>query len=473
MSIKFINFLMIQKISNIQEKDVCNYLSSILWNLNLPKKKSLTPRSSEKQSNEFLKPKNINNFSLNRKSCKPQILEQPLSTVVEPRSNRSRSLDTGAGLKAYQKDLLDLKKKSLLMAKQQANLRKETDDEKLSVAEKYSDKGQVEEELSSSTDEEIEKEKPEQEKKIEEVKNQDFNTDNLGIQFLNNDYENIPQAPSMSNKRKPKLLDFGQIETKNKPKAKSGFDFRLKIDEEQESHPQTQMSPKNISLSNIKTETIENNNKDGVASNIENDNLKPSLKTKKPAFKGKFNLELKEDKNDGKKEENEKKIEINPVPQINIISPAIMDNQNQDVVLDIPSKKIGNRKASKSTAVKKTFAPILSIDTEQINENYSYGGEKGKKLAMNLVDELSEEYREIAELAVMCVKYMNGELKNDDYFANKMPVIKRFDAPQSCRGLKTVSFPDKAVSNNNASNNSSGRGKKFKECIKKHNRKFL
>ena len=26
-----------------------------------------------------------------------------------------------------------------------------------------------------------------------------------------------------------------------------------------------------------------------------------------------------------------------------------------------------------------------------------------------------------------------------------MPVIKKFDAPQSVRGLKTVSFPDKAV----------------------------
>ena len=35
-------------------------------------------------------------------------------------------------------------------------------------------------------------------------------------------------------------------------------------------------------------------------------------------------------------------------------------------------------------------------------------------------------------------------MKNDDYFANKMPMIKKFDAPQSVRGLKTVSFPEKA-----------------------------
>lgn len=45
---------------------------------------------------------------------------------------------------------------------------------------------------------------------------------------------------------------------------------------------------------------------------------------------------------------------------------------------------------------------------------------------------------------------LGGELQNDDYFANKMPIVKKFDAPQSCRGLKTVSFPD-IINKNKAS----------------------
>ena len=35
-------------------------------------------------------------------------------------------------------------------------------------------------------------------------------------------------------------------------------------------------------------------------------------------------------------------------------------------------------------------------------------------------------------------------------------MIKKFDAPQSCRGLKTVTFPEKATSKNS---------KFMKECI--------
>lgn len=40
------------------------------------------------------------------------------------------------------------------------------------------------------------KEKPKQPQEFDELKN-------MGIQFLNNDYESVPQAPSMTNRRKP------------------------------------------------------------------------------------------------------------------------------------------------------------------------------------------------------------------------------------------------------------------------------
>lgn len=50
--------------------------------------------------------------------------------------------------------------------------------------------------------------------------------------------------------------------------------------------------------------------------------------------------------------------------------------------------------------------PLVSIDTEQINENFSYGGEKGKKVFQ--LNEFSEEYREITELASLCLKYMSN-----------------------------------------------------------------
>lgn len=55
---------------------------------------------------------------------------------------------------------------------------------------------------------------------------------------------------------------------------------------------------------------------------------------------------------------------------------------------------------------KKSLGLFLSIDTEIINENFSYGGEQGKKIVQT--DELSDEYKQICELAASCVKYMSN-----------------------------------------------------------------
>lgn len=220
----------------------------------------------------------------------------------------------------------------------------------------------------------------------------------FSFRFLNNDYENIPQAPSMSNKRKPKTMDFG-FSTSNQ--NKKSFDFQSKAPSKTED-PKKTIEPKTTELEQgpIKKEET---------------SLKPSLKPKKPM--GKFNLNLKEDiieesiaaseKITFPKEKKSPQILINAVPQINVIRA-----ENEDSLEINKPKATSVASGLKPPTQKKTFGgkknlgPILMIDTDQINEIYSFGGEKGKKIVVNM-DELSEEYREIAELAVMCVRYMS------------------------------------------------------------------
>ena len=159
---------------------------------------------------------------------------------------------------------------------------------------------------------------------------------------------------------------------------------------------------------------IEINEKEPTEIKQEEIILKPNLKSKKSA--GKFNLKLKEDIIEESLETSEKpipaidrkspKISINVVPQIKIISE---DNLKIEENADKNKPKVSSLKPTtkKPFGGKKSFAPVLMIDTDQINEIYSYGGEKGKRVQINL-DELSEEYREIAELAVLCVRYMSN-----------------------------------------------------------------
>ena len=56
---------------------------------------------------------------------------------------------------------------------------------------------------------------------------------------MNDDYENIPQAPSMSNKRKPKLLDFA---FPNKSSVKESIPEK----KEEKNEPNFQEKPKAI-----------------------------------------------------------------------------------------------------------------------------------------------------------------------------------------------------------------------------------
>ena len=56
--------------------------------------------------------------------------------------------------------------------------------------------------------------------------------------------------------------------------------------------------------------------------------------------------------------------------------------------------------------------------------------------------DLQQEQKEIEELARECVKFMNGELKMDEYefFSLKMPNIaqQKFNAPVSVKRVKEI-----------------------------------
>lgn len=200
----------------------------------------------------------------------------------------------------------------------------------------------------------------------------------------------------MSNKRKPKLLDFGAIAEKKPSKS---FDFRLKTDKTPENPSNFQENRENPS------ETLENREETAEKSSKDEPILlKPSLKPAIASKKSGFSFDS----------PNAKKISVNPVPKINIIcaeDEKTEESQGKVESLTKPkAKSLRNPVKTAASSTKKAAIPSLSIDTEQINENYSYGGEKGKRIAIGL-EELSEEYREIAELAAICVKYMSKSPK--------------------------------------------------------------
>ena len=104
-----------------------------------------------------------------------------------------------------------------------------------------------------------------------------------------------------------------------------------------------------------------------------------------------------------------------------------------NLTLQNPKKNI------KSFSQIRKFAPKLNdnllIDTDKINENFTFGGEKGTVKTDTTEDE--NLVQEIREMAKKCLKYMSGELEaSQDFFilpSGQFP-------PQSCRGKKIMDF---------------------------------
>ena len=66
----------------------------------------------------------------------------------------------------------------------------------------------------------------------------------------------------------------------------------------------------------------------------------------------------------------------------------------------------------------------LCLNIEQINENFNYGGEKGRK-KLNEDDE-RKEYEQICDLARQCVEYMKGKtISQSEIYDNKIPLSLR------------------------------------------------
>ncbi|KAL4509991.1 hypothetical protein ABPG72_010184 [Tetrahymena utriculariae] len=106
------------------------------------------------------------------------------------------------------------------------------------------------------------------------------------------------------------------------------------------------------------------------------------------------------------------------------------------------STKKGKPSSGQPSYKKKLFGN-LEINIDTVNEEYTTGGGENalKQLEIQNYDEVEEE-KAIAELARLCVRYMNGELKysEEDYYNSRMPNIpqKSFNAPMSVRGIKNI-----------------------------------
>lgn len=119
------------------------------------------------------------------------------------------------------------------------------------------------------------------------------------------------------------------------------------------------------------------------------------------------------------------------------------EEKREDFNLTLQTKK----KTVKSFSQTRKFPPKLlsqglNIDTDKINENFTFGGEKGA--AKTELTEDENLVQEIKEMAQKCVKYMNGELDaSQDFFllpSSQFP-------PQSCRGNKVMDFSSVATKN--------------------------
>ena len=88
----------------------------------------------------------------------------------------------------------------------------------------------------------------------------------------------------------------------------------------------------------------------------------------------------------------------------------------------------------------KLFGDSLSIDTDKINENYTFGGEKGEIKTEETPDEVL--LKEISEMAQDCVKYMKGSLVAETDF-EIYPMPPPSFRPQSVKGIKQIDFTRK------------------------------
>ena len=79
--------------------------------------------------------------------------------------------------------------------------------------------------------------------------------------------------------------------------------------------------------------------------------------------------------------------------------------QQEEPKLELPRKK-----PSKSgfKAKKMALGGGIGLDIDSINEEFTFGGEQGKKVLNNLSDEQESYYKDVSEYARLCVEYMSN-----------------------------------------------------------------
>jgi len=121
------------------------------------------------------------------------------------------------------------------------------------------------------------------------------------------------------------------------------------------------------------------------------------------------------------------------------------DTANQAEPLDIPNEPLNSEKINENSKIEKEPFSIkrkekpkfLNIDTESINQEFNWGGEKGEKIIdENLEQQKFEE--EILELAKYCVNCME---KNENLLENvvKEILIKIISEKQNFSGIYAIS----------------------------------
>jgi hypothetical protein len=154
-----------------------------------------------------------------------------------------------------------------------------------------------------------------------------------------------------------------------------------------------------------------------ISSSTSSGPMAPSMSNKrKPNIK--FNFDL-----DDEEEQDE------PVVLSRPFKPAVViEDASIPVVAPKPVKSFS------STRKIKLELGGLEIDTDTINQAYTFGGEKGE-----LIREPDHFLKEVIDLADQCVKYQRGELK----FSTEpkfYPLPPSSMQPQSVRGTKTIDF---------------------------------
>ncbi|CAG9332437.1 unnamed protein product [Blepharisma stoltei] len=258
-----------------------------------------------------------------------------------------------------------------------------------------------------------------------------------------------PPAPSSKKKISFTFSDPKPIEApREAPKKQGGFIF-----DEDEDAPLAPPPPKKNMKMSFDENAFSAPKKDAQI-NFDEEILKIPASKKEPKMNFEENVIVAPPPPKGKKpkrnlmifEDAEEDIQLTELPMTErFIEPEV--SESIDLSKTQNSSKIV-KSFSQGRKMPKFLSDELIIDTEKINENYTFGGEKGEAIKPEDEGEDDPLIKEIRDMAKDCLKYMHGELAvNQEFQFYPLPPTFR---PQTVRGLKTIDLSStfKKVSEN-------------------------